>query len=237
MVDLPRTAGRMAAVPLGALARWRRGKPMHPRGAVFRGVLERFGGGPAWGVPFLDASGREEVVVRFSRGAGLPAPLPDVLGIAVRLGAGSAAPVDLLLSSTGRGALTRLVPVPRVDAATVHSSIMAYRTAAGPLRLAALPVADDVPSEAGPLVRAAGERPVVFDLAAARGLGEWRTFGRLTVGRPAEPLDPDVRFDAVCHPPPGLAPDGPLARFRAPAYAAARQARSEVQAGSATSAG
>jgi hypothetical protein len=40
------------------------------------------------------------------------------------------------------------------------------------------------------------------------------------------PLDPDVRFDAVAHPPPGLVPDGPMARFRAPAYARARAARS-----------
>jgi hypothetical protein len=38
-------------------------------------------------------------------------------------------------------------------------------------------------------------------------------------------IDPDLRFDAVRNPPPGLAPDGPMARFRAPAYAAAQQER------------
>ncbi|WP_051515835.1 hypothetical protein [Candidatus Blastococcus massiliensis] len=230
MADLSREAGRLVAVPLGALARWRSGKPMHPRGAVFDAVLERHGG--TWGVPFLDAAAREPVVVRLSRGAGLPAPLPDLLGIAVRLGADSAAPVDLLLSSTGRGALTRLLPVLRNDAATVYSSIMAYSSAAGPLRLAALPLTDDVPSDPGPLAGAARTRPLVFELAAARGREAWRPFGRLTIGEPAEPLDPDLRFDAVRRPPPGLVPDGPLARFRAPAYAVSQRARSGSQAGS-----
>ena len=47
MVDLPRRAGDVVAVPLGALARWRSGKPMHPRGAVFDAELERWGCTPA----------------------------------------------------------------------------------------------------------------------------------------------------------------------------------------------
>jgi hypothetical protein len=47
------------------------------------------------------------------------------------------------------------------------------------------------------------------------------------VTTPAAPADPDVRFDAVQHPPPGLVPDGPMARFRAPAYAAAREGRTD----------
>lgn len=225
MSDLPQGAGRLVAVPLGALARWRGGKPMHPRGAVFGAVLERHGGEPPWGVPFLDAVAREDVVVRLSRGAGLPAPLPDLLGLAVRLHGDSAAPVDLLLSSTGRGRLTRVVPALRRDAASAYCSIMAYRSDAGPIRIAALPIGDGVPSDPGPLAAAARRRPLVFALAAARGLGAWRPFARLVVGEPVRPLDPDLRFDAVRHPPPGLVPDGPLARFRAPAYAAAQAAR------------
>lgn len=234
MADLPRGAGRLVAVPLGALARRRDGKPMHPRGVVLGAVLERQGGDPPWGVPFLDAVGREEVVVRLSRGAGLPEPLPDLLGLAVRLDTGLGAPVDLLLSSTGRGRLTRVVPVLRRDAASAYCSIMAYRCAAGPVRIAALPAGDGAPSDPRPLAEAVRRRPLVFVLAAARGTGEWRPFGRLTIGDPGGPLDPDLRFDAVRHPPPGLVPDGPLARFRAPAYAAAQAARSGPGAGRAS---
>jgi hypothetical protein len=224
VADLSRGAGRLVAVPLAALARWRSGKPMHPRGAVFDAVLERHGAAPPWGVPFLDTTGQEDVVVRMSRGAGLPAPLPDLLGLAVRLG-GDEAPVDLLLSSTGRGRVTRVVPALRRDTAAPYCSIMGYSSAAGSVRLAALPTTSGVPSDPEPLAAAVRREPLVFVLAAARGLEEWRPFGGLTLLAPASELDPELRFDAVRHPPPGLRPDGPIARFRAPAYAAAQAAR------------
>jgi hypothetical protein len=229
MTDLPRTAGRAVAVPLGALARRRRGKPMHPRGAVLDAVLERAGGPAGWGVPWLVGGGEQAALVRLSRGAGLPTPLPDVLGLAVRLPgtAGAEDPVDLLLSSTGRGRLTRWVPVLRRDAVAVYSSIMGYRTAAGPVFLAALPEpgAGPVIAEPGPLTAAARAGRLAFTLAAARGAGEWQPFARLRLLAPVPEVDPDLRFDAVRNPPPGLVPDGPMARFRAPAYAAAREGR------------
>jgi hypothetical protein len=197
---------------------------MHPRGAVFSAVLHRQGSDPAWGVPWLDTTATEDVVVRLSRGAGLPAPLPDLLGLALRLPAGTGTPIDLLLSTTGRGAVTRLLPAPRRDSAAVYSSIMGYRSDAGTLRFAALPEDDGVPSEPAPLAGEVARAGLSFTLAAARGLGPWRPFARLVLGEPAEPLDPGIRFDAVLHPPPGLVPDGPMARFRAPAYAKARAA-------------
>src|SRR5688572_11388278 len=64
VAGLSRGAGRLVAVPLGGLARWRGGKPMHPRGAVFEAVLERHGGVPERGVPWLDAIGSAPAVVR-----------------------------------------------------------------------------------------------------------------------------------------------------------------------------
>jgi hypothetical protein len=227
VTDLARAAGALVAAPLGALARWRHGKPMHPRGAVFEGVLERRGAMSPSGVAWFDAVATDAVLVRMSRGAGLPAPLPDLLGLAVRL-PGGPEPVDLLLTTTGRGRLTRLVPLPRRDAGAVYSSIMAYRSDAGPVRIAALPEQDDVPSDPRPLAAVVDGPGLTFTLAVARGLGAWRPFARLTLVATAEPLDPDVRFDAVLHPPPGLVADGPMARFRAPAYARARIARQEA---------
>lgn len=225
MTDLPRAAGRLVALPLGAIARWRRGKPMHPRGGVYRAVLQRPGSTTAWGVPWLDDVSRQPAVVRLSRGIGLPAPLPDLLGLAVCI-PGDEGPVHLLLSSAGRGRLTRLLPTLRRNAACSYSSIMAYRSAAGPIRLIAFPETPDLPSEPVPQAAAVARRPPVFVLAAASGTGPWRRFGRLTLTEPEGPLDPDVRFDAVACPPPGLVADGPMARFRAPAYATARAARS-----------
>ncbi len=219
MTDLLRTAGRAVAVPLGALARRRRGKPMHPRGVVLDAVLERTGGPAGWGVPWLARSGDEAALVRLSRGAGLPSPLPDLLGLAVRL-RGPDGPVDLLLSTTGRGRLTRWLPVPRRDAGAAYSSIMGYRTPAGPVFLAALPEPG-----AGPVAAAARAGRLAFTLAAARGTGPWQPFARLRLLAPVPEVDPDLRFDAVRNPPPDLVPDGPMARFRAPAYAAAQEGR------------
>lgn len=222
-LDPVRLAGDLVAAPIGALARRRHGKPMHPSGAVFDGRLERTGA--SLGIPWMNGTGTADVVVRLSRGAGLPSPLPDVLGLAIRI-LGDDGPVDLLLSSTGLGRVTRLVPVLQRDAACGYSSIMGYRSAVGTIRLGALPVTPSAPSEPAAQARKVDHEPLVFTLAAARGLGPWRSFARLTLTAPAEPLDPDVPFDAVLHPPPGLVPSGPLARFRAPAYAAARRARS-----------
>ncbi|CCG05423.1 hypothetical protein [Blastococcus saxobsidens] len=164
-------AGRLVAVPLGAVARWRRGKPIHPRGVVLDAVLERHGGRPSFGVPWLDAVGTDDVVVRMSRGAGFPAPLPDVLGLAIRMPGDDGTPVDILLSTTGRGPITRLIPVPRSGAAVTYSSIMAYRSAAGPVRIAAFPDVPALPSDPEPVAREAAEGGVVFRLAAAVGAG------------------------------------------------------------------
>ncbi|MGY1825302.1 MULTISPECIES: phosphodiesterase [unclassified Blastococcus] len=223
MPDLVAAAGQLVAWPVGAVARWRGGRPMHPRGALLSGVLERRGASPAFGVPWLDDTGSDEVLLRMSRGAGLPAPLPDVLGLAIRLTAPDGPPVDLLLSTTGRGPLTRRVPVLRADAATTYGSIMAYRSPAGPVRLAALPAVRSLPSEPASVAAAAAAGDVVFTLAAAHGWEDWRPFATVRATGAQEPLDTRLRFDAVRNPPPGLRADGPLARFREPAYATARR--------------
>lgn len=201
---------------------------MHPHGAVFDAVLERHGmpaGEQPWGVRWLDGEGTHRAVVRLSRGAGLPAPLPDVLGLALRVPQAGDRPIDLLLTTAGRGPLGRLFFVPRRDAAAVYSSIMAYRSDAGAVRIVAIPESDGVRSDPRPLAAEVERAGLVFTLAAARGLGASRPFARLTLTGPTAHLDPDIRFDAVLHPPPGLVADGPMARFRAPAYATARAAR------------
>ena len=203
----------MVAAPLAALARWRNGKPMHPRGAVFDAVLERHGSDRPWGVPFLDTTARDDVVVRLSRGAGLPAPLPDLLGLAVRLDDGPGPPVDLLLSTTGRGALTRVVPVLRRDTASFYCSIMAYSSPAGPIRLAALPTGDGVPSDPEPLAAAVRRHPLVFVLAAARGLGPWTAVRPAHHRRrraPAGPRAPVRRGAAPAAGSGGRRPAGPV---------------------------
>jgi hypothetical protein len=81
-----------------------------------------------------------------------------------------------------------------------------------------------VPSDPPAATAEAARGSLVLTLSAAAPLGPWRPFGRLVLGAPTDPLDPDVRFDAILNPPPGLVADGPVARLREPSYAGARQA-------------
>ena len=211
------------AVLLGGLARVRGDKPMHPRGATFTARLQRSGLPRQTRIDWIDQTATDEVLVRLSRGAGLPGRFPDLLGLAVRVPGDH--PVDLLLSSTGTGRWTRLLPVPRRDAATSYGSIMAYRTPAGPVRLTAAAAGRGVPSDPAGLATAGPG--LTFTLCAAIGRGPWEPFARLTLGRATDPVDRSLHFDAVLHAPPGLVADGPMARFRRPAYAAARAALAE----------
>ncbi|WP_448616110.1 phosphodiesterase [Modestobacter sp. URMC 112] len=233
LADLADLAGRAVAVPIAGLTRLRGDKPMHPRGALFAAVLERTGPPVPWGVGWLDERTDSPASVRFSRGVGLPEPWPDLLGLAVRLPAAGPGgrPVDLLFSSTGRGRWSRWVPVLRRDAGCAYGSLMGYRTAVGTVRLAALPEGPAEASDPAPLAAAVSRRGLVLTLAASLEGGAWEPFARLRVGDPARPLDPEVHVDAVLHAPPGLRADGPMARFRRPAYAAARRVRAARGAG------
>jgi hypothetical protein len=68
----------------GALAHVRRARALHPDGAAFAAVL-RVPGGRCPGVPLLDAPGEHRALVRVWRAAGTPWPLPDGLGLALRV--------------------------------------------------------------------------------------------------------------------------------------------------------
>ena len=184
-------------------------RPMHPLGLVYVGRLVR-PGSPAelTGSAFLDEPGDDEVLVRQSRAAGLPPPWPDVNGLAVRLPAPGERPGDLLLSTTGRGRLTRyLLAVSRSERSGFFTSLVPYRSPSGPVHLGARSLQPD--------------RLVLY---WARPGGDWRAFGELVLS--TDPgRDLDVSFDAVLHPVEGLEHFEWHRRLRAPSYAAARRLR------------
>lgn len=186
-------------------------KPLHPRGAVTRGVLERFGGGAPSGVAWLDEPGTDDVVVRWSRAVGLPAPSPDVFGLAVRVELGGDRHADVLFSTTGTGPITRFALVPALTHQRAMTTLLPYRTAKGPVLLRAVPQ---------------GDRAV--ELAWARGTGAWHPFGTLRLDEPTTTAaDADVSFDPVVNPLPGLMPYDWVTRLREPAYRSARRARGD----------
>ncbi|MFN2588784.1 MAG: hypothetical protein ABR613_11805, partial [Actinomycetota bacterium] len=75
-------------------------------------------------------NGTHRVIVRFSRGAGVPEPLPDVLGLAIKipLRQAEAGEQDLLLASSGSAALTRNMLLPaRSFLSCTYTSVLPYR--------------------------------------------------------------------------------------------------------------
>jgi hypothetical protein len=186
-------------------------KPLHPQGAVVTGVLQRFGSvqtGAAW----LDEAGEDDVLVRQSRAVGLPAVAPDIFGLAVRVRLAEDRHGDLLFASTGLGRLSRFtLTASRSPYRRPLTTLLPYRTAAGPVVLAAVHV---------------DERTV--DLRCAVLAGAWRTFGqlRLDTDSPTTASDTPISFDPLLHTLPGLENYGWVRQLREPSYLTARRSRS-----------
>jgi hypothetical protein len=217
---MPRAA-RATGFVLGAVVavvrRWRP-RPLHPTGTVLSGTL-RLDVGDAPGAAALGAPTTHPVTVRVSRAAGLPAPLPDVFGLAVHWTVDDR-PQDILLSATGLGRLTRFLLAPRLrPLGGGFGTLMPFRDLDGrPVLLAAAP---------------AGMRPrdrhstgttalVGTDLVllSAHPGERWHRLGRLSCG-PAVAGDAP-RVDPVRHVPGALGTFPWAAALRAPAYRAAR---------------
>lgn len=227
--DVPAPVRAPTAGAFALLGRLRGARGFHPRGVAFRATVRRSGlggdtalGGPT-GSPFLEDAGEHEAIVRFSKGAGLPDPLPDVLGIAVRVldADGPGRHRDLLFaSSLGAPGLRHLLVPGRRLASRLCSAILPHATPTGAVMLAAA-------AEDGPSVDALadGAQPPPVRLLAARATGAWRVFA---VVLPHTPLSPEEN-EALGFDPwnagADLRPSGFLNRLRHPAYAGSREGR------------
>jgi hypothetical protein len=226
----PYAAGTALAVVFDAMARLRHGKPIHPRGIIARAVVTRRGSPDGrWGVGWLDEPGTDVGMVRFSRAAGLPAPAPDVLGLALRLEA-VGTQHDLLLASTGMRPGWRHVLFPRRHALRApYGSLLPYDAAGHKVLLAAVPQAD-APCGVSDIdvARALATGSHTFRLMVATLRGDWTPFAQLTITRNDEDvLDVPIAFDPVLNPLPDLPLAQPFRSLRQPAYHAARRARQD----------
>jgi hypothetical protein len=212
-ISLATALGRTLGVVFFVVGRLRtrRRKALHPRGGVRQGLIHRKGCRTTTGVAWIDEPGTDPVLVRLSRATGFPDFLPDVLGLALRVAGEADHGGDLLLASAGTGPVGRFVIRPTRRRGHPHSSVMPYRSPAGPLLLAAFPLAAD------------GTR---FELACAKLRGDWSPFAVLEV-QPDWDDAPDtpLTFDPVLNQVPGLQTYGWTAQLRRFAYAGSRRAR------------
>ncbi|GAA1269916.1 SRPBCC family protein [Arthrobacter pascens] len=241
-------AGRAFAAVFKAIKALRPDRPIHPRGISLVGELTRHGlqDGPAGSMPagmpagapgsmpggrsgisWLDAPGTDQVRARFSRSVGLPDALPDILGLALRIGAGPGA-ADVLLATTGWGFPARFLLLPRLDVGAARfSTLMPYRGADGPvllgLRTFSLPPRATGRAETGGGFRdALAEGRWVLALSFATPAGRWVHAGTLTLRADPDQEDTPARFDPLQHPLQGAGTYAWARRLREHSYRTAR---------------
>ncbi|GHH53586.1 hypothetical protein GCM10017774_67150 [Lentzea cavernae] len=185
------------------IAHTRHARAFHPRGIQLTGEL-------SGSAPF---PGNATVPVRLSKGAGTGPGKPDVLGLALRVPTATG-DWDLLLSSTGTGERTRMLPkfVRHWQDARL-GTLAPYRHRGELVWFMA------VPGE--------GEPPERFTLHASGKDADWRPVAELVL-RPQDRDVAPVAFDPVLNLPADmeLAPRW-LAKLRDEAYEGSRRGRRE----------
>jgi hypothetical protein len=233
-------AGPAAAAGFSALAALRRRRSLHPTGVGYRGRLVIRDNDPGRpGVSLFRPGAAYPALLRFSRGAGLPEPLPDALGVAIKLpdAHGPDADQDLLLtSSTDRPLLRRLLFPARSFLRGAFSTALPYDLGGEQVVLLLVPVraADRRSASAGPRrrtggafseLRAAAVDGLCFELRAAGSVGRSRPIAILTVGEPLPAKEAEMlRFNPWTTGP-GIRPSGWLNLLRAAAYRASQRGR------------
>ncbi len=229
------TAGRAFAALFRLLKVARPDRPIHPKGIGLAGQLTRTGNsGEPSGLDWLDSSGIDTVAARFSRSAGLPGGLPDVLGLALRVtpssggalgkaddggpdtNAGDGGAADVLFASTGWQLPGRFLLQPKLDVASApFTTLMPYRGRTGPVLLGLRTLS----LQAGSVT--AGEW--VLGLYWAKPTGQWRQCGELRLRAAPVPADPPLRFNPLENQPPGAQTYDWTRRLRERSYRTAQR--------------
>ncbi|MGX9900097.1 SRPBCC family protein [Arthrobacter sp. SA17] len=225
-------AGLGFALIFKALKVVRPERPIHPKGTLLTGELIRDGLGNAdnpqhsepSGVPWIDVPGRHAVTARYSRSIGLPAPLPDILGLALRL-EDDGGPEDVLFATTGWSWPARFALLPRRDPIkATFTTLMPYKGARGPVLLGLTKESSRTALQGTASLET---QPLADDwvlaMHYARPSGPWIRFGTLTLRPAPDAGDTGLRFDPVLNPLKNAGTYAWTRRLRAPAYGTARQ--------------
>ena len=221
--------GRLSGELFKWMSRLRGAKVAHPIGAVYDAVLRVVG---ASHVPpdatLLAARAEHRAIVRFSRSLGLPPPLPDLFGIAIRLPDvhGEGRHQDFLVVTSVDAPLLHHVFIPVVDPQQAsYSCSLPYRAGDARFLVGVQPVAGS-PRPPGrtadeKLERAAATGQLRFALSIAPLGGRFAPVAELHLGgRLPDDLNA-IRFNPW-NTGGGLEPAGVLNRLRAYAYPASQ---------------
>ena len=225
------TVGYAVGLALAGVAAVRRGKAVHPHGAVYEAQLvvpshhDALAHTELFGTP-----GRRRAMVRFSRSLGLPRPLPDLLGMSVRVldAYGPDRDQDFLMVTSVDAPVLHHLFVPAGDVQQrPYSSSLPYRVGDKSFLVGALPRPESPRVGGGHelerLAAAAATGRLVFDLAVAEVWGRFRPVAELRVGDQLPPETDALRFNPW-NAGGGLEPTGLLNRLRDYAYPLSQRA-------------
>jgi hypothetical protein len=188
-------AAPAVAAAFSLLAGLRRRRSLHPSGTGYHAWFRVDDGRPA--VPLFRSGAAQPALLRFSRAAGLPEPLPDALGVAVKLpdAHGAGADQDLLVtSSIDRPLLRRLLFPATSFVRGAFSSALPYELGDQRVVLLLVPVLPDGGPPDGAVQRRRGALAELdaaiaaglqFELRTAGSLGPSQPLATLTTGRAA----------------------------------------------------
>jgi hypothetical protein len=221
-------AGSVLAAWFGTLSRLRGKRVVHPEGVVFRGTLR-----PAGERLEGTALGTETpVLVRLSRALGLPAALPDLLGLALRVpdAFGTGRHQDALLVSCGSSPLGRRVFLPASGfAERPYTTLLPYDFRGERIVLEAQ-VCD--PADPGPSLGELdrdGAGSLEYELRAIGPGGHARIVARILLHERLEPTQAEsLEFDPT-NTGAGLELAGALNRLRGPSYRGSQDGRRVAQ--------
>ena len=216
--------GRTAAATLfGTAARALGTRPLHPEGWAYKAELV-VDEPRIRGARLFATRKRRRALVRFSKGFGLPEPLPDLMSMAIKVpdAYGPGRDQDILLTASGQRPLLRhLFAFGGEHLRRAYSSIFLFRVGERTMLLGAAPRAG-----AGDLREAAAAGELQFDLRVATPTGPWRTVARLEVGRELRADEAEALAFNSSRSGGGIEPVGLVNRIRDAAYEAAEQGRS-----------
>ncbi|MFF0818215.1 phosphodiesterase [Rhodococcus sp. NPDC003318] len=202
--------------PFALASAIRHARVFHAHGVTAQGHAEL--GSHWWPV-----QGRIPVTARLSKGLGLPGPLPDFLGLAVRLHL-AGGPWDLLLVT----AQSRIILWPALSWSRArYSSVTAFRTRDTEALTWMLAEPEAGQPGTGSLAALADGDAPHFTLSLARARGPAKPAGRLSLDLPTDvPDDLQPSFDPVLNRPDGVDmwPEW-VADARRAAYGAGRAGR------------
>jgi hypothetical protein len=210
---------------LGAVAGLRRGKAVHPDGVVYdaRLVVAGADAAPAQAA-LLRRPATHRAIVRFSRSVGMPRPIPDLLGMSIRVldAYGRHEHQDLLLVSSADLPLVHHIFLPATDLQQrPYSSSLPYRAGGELFLVGALPdersPRPDGGNEFDRLDVAARTGRLRFQVAVASLAGRFHPVAELQVGRRLAPAVDALRFNPW-NTGGGMAPAGWLNGARDRAY-------------------